>query len=88
VRRSEPSSAQIHTAEVASDNKGEVLRECVEMYRDHPVRKALRQFVLQDIRAAVNLADGRWKESIKKWESSADNNSFDALYRYARAESS
>ena len=61
--------------EVSSDKKKkeeEVLRECVEMYREHPVRKTLRSFVLQDIGICMSLSPIRCKKGIERWESSED----------------
>ena len=91
-RRSEQSSngAGNKEREVSSDKKKkeEVLRECVEMNREHPVRKTLRSFVLQDIRKCMNLSPIRWKKGIESWELSEDSDRLETLYRYVLAESS
>jgi hypothetical protein len=75
---------------VSSDKKKkeEVLRECVEIYRDHPVRKTLRSFFLQNIGNCMILSPIRWKKAIEKWELSEDRDRLESLYRYVKAESS
>ena len=88
-RRSEQSSNGAgKKREVSSDKKEEVLRECVEMYREHPVRKTLRSFVLHDIKNCMNLSPIRWKKGIERWELSEDRDRLETLYGYVRSESS
>ena len=91
-RRSEQSSngAGNKEREGSSDKKKkkEVLRECLEMYREHPVRKTLRSFVLQAIVYCMFASPIRWKKGIESWESSKDSDRLDTLYRYMLAQSS
>ena len=87
-RRSEQSSNGAgKEREVSSDKKEEVLRECVEMYREHPVRKTLRSFVLQDIGDCMTMPPIRWKKGIESWESSEDSDRLEKLYIYVVSES-
>ena len=90
-RRSEQSSNGAGKERgVSSDKKKkeEVLRECVEMYREHPVRKTLRSFVLQDIGNCMAVSPIRWKKGIERWELSEDRDRLETLYRYVKSESS
>ena len=88
-RRSEQSSnGGGKEREEKKKKKEEVLRECVEMYREHPVRKTLRSFVLQAIVYCMFASPIRWKKGIESWESSKDSDRLDTLYRYMLAQSS
>ena len=90
IRSEQSSNGAGKKREVSSDKKKEeeVLRECVEMYREHPVRKTLRSFVLQAIGNFMTLSPIRWKKGIESWELSEDRDRLETLYRYVIAESS
>ena len=69
---------------ISSQDKQRVLVECVEMYREHPVRSQLRSFILQDITTFMNRSPVRWEKGIEQWESSEDRHTLQSLYRYVR----
>lgn len=63
-----------------------VLRHCLQLYREHPIRKELRAFLLRDTRNSISISPIRLENGIKEWELSMDANDINRLFHYALAQ--